>query len=390
MLNKSLGIVFASHTFIGAPFVVGSHHISRELALRGHRIVHISTPVTLGHLAAISKPHIRARFRNFLKGGERLDNRLINYVPFSVVPWQLSSRFPGTNLFIKTVPPIRWILRRSDIDKVDLLIIDQPNLVDLDRLLRPKVLVYRATDLYEEMTGNRAIRDAERKLIDRADLLVGTSQPVLNRLTKDAGNKPSLLLENGVDFAHFSKVAYLPDEYRNIPSPRLVYVGALDERFDFAAIDGLARALSDVQIVLIGPQPTDQKDVKALASRGNVHVLGARNYFDLPGFLQYANVGLLPLSSHPANNGRSPMKLFEYGAAGLPVVATATEELERRKLPFVFLANSTKDFITKVEQILSDDENKISRSDCARTSSSSYSWASIAERLINFSSAVST
>ena len=38
-------------------------------------------------------------------------------------------------------------------------------------------------------------------------------------------------------------------------------------------------------------------------------------------------VGLLPLSDDPANDGRSPMKLYEYLAAGLNVLCRSTTAL---------------------------------------------------------------
>jgi len=67
----------------------------------------------------------------------------------------------------------------------------------------------------------------------------------------------------------------------------------------------------------------------------NVHLLGSRPYAELPGYLQHADLGLLPFNNHPGNAARSPMKLYEYAAAGLPVVARRTPELERRNEPFV-------------------------------------------------------
>jgi glycosyltransferase involved in cell wall biosynthesis len=72
------------------------------------------------------------------------------------------------------------------------------------------------------------------------------------------------------------------------------------------------------------------------ASRlANVHLFGIRPYADLPTYLQHASAGLLPLNAHPANAGRSPMKFYEYAAAGLPIVASLTPELARRREPFV-------------------------------------------------------
>jgi hypothetical protein len=48
------------------------------------------------------------------------------------------------------------------------------------------------------------------------------------------------------------------------------------------------------------------------------------------------------------------MKIFEYAALGLPIVATATDELRRRGLPFLLVAQSPQDFSFQVAQILSN------------------------------------
>ncbi len=54
------------------------------------------------------------------------------------------------------------------------------------------------------------------------------------------------------------------------------------------------------------------------------------------------------------------MKLFEYGASGLPVVATRTAELTRRKLDFVFLANynGVDAFASQVKNLVNNDRTE--------------------------------
>jgi glycosyltransferase involved in cell wall biosynthesis len=95
----------------------------------------------------------------------------------------------------------------------------------------------------------------------------------------------------------------------------------------------LAAARPDVEFVIIG-SGTGVPALVAAAMR-NVHLLGPRPYALLPAYLQHARAGLLPLNDHPANAGRSPMKLYEYAAAGIPVLASRTEDLARRAPAFV-------------------------------------------------------
>jgi hypothetical protein len=54
-------MVFASHTASIGVFRVGSHHLSRELSRMGNDVVHVSTPVSLAHLAKVRDPVVRSR-----------------------------------------------------------------------------------------------------------------------------------------------------------------------------------------------------------------------------------------------------------------------------------------------------------------------------------------
>lgn len=387
-----MNVVFASHTEIGGTFMVGSHHLAREFARDGHRVLHMGAPVGPAHVLRLGRPGVRRRFALWAGGGEVDRDGVVNYVGLSALPWRLALNLGpgGWNLYARTLPTMRRVLARHGRWPVDALLVDQPQLAGIERLLRPRVLVYRATDLYSEMTGSTVVDAAERRIAQAAHLLVGTSEPVLARL-RSLATAPALLLENGVEFDRFAATTVPPAEYSHIPVPRAVYAGALDERFDTGQIDGLAAA-GCASIVLIGPATGRVAD--ALSSHANVFLLGPRPYESLPAYLQHAQVGLLPLTRHPANEGRSPMKLFEYGAAGLPVVATATRELSRRALPFVFLAEDATKFAEAVSWLVDDPSRRVALGRAARVASRQYGWkeraALLAGALMRLESVAST
>lgn len=367
---------------MGGTFVVGAHHLARCLASLGHRVFHLSTPVTPFHLVHWGDPDIKHRFRNWFHDGEKYCDDLIDYVPLSLVPKQIAHKVSATrSLFLASAPPIHAILRRYDFTDVDVLLVDQPYFVGLERIVNPRVLGYRATDLYVELLGKIAVEVAEKDLVNGADFLIGTSQPVIERLRSLAPGKPLSLLENGVDYKLFSTATVAPPEYSRILPPRFVYAGALDERFGFDVVRAVAFNFPMANIILIGPYSASS--FKRLGSSKNVHVLGPRKHEQLPGYFQHADIGLLPFSDHLANDGRSPMKLFEYGASGLPVVATRTTELARRKLDFVFLANDANDFVCCVDKLI-DNGNEISRIRAtAKDQSKAYAWETITHRLVH-------
>lgn len=146
--------------------------------------------------------------------------------------------------------------------------------------------------------------------IGAADAVVATSAPILS----DLGplGVPSRVISNGVEFDRFAA----GDESERTGA---VYVGALDERFQWADVSRLARAHPHVPFRLFGPVPREAPEVPA-----NVELRGAIPYSQVPAQLRKARVGLLPFSERLENAGRSPMKLYEYLAAGLHVAATDT------------------------------------------------------------------
>jgi hypothetical protein len=69
----------------------------------------------------------------------------------------------------------------------------------------------------------------------------------------------------------------------------------------------------------------------------NVTAIGPVDYGRVPGLLQAHAVGLLPFTESELNAGRSPMKLFEYLAAGLYVLGSEFSRSGMGGLPGVTL-----------------------------------------------------
>ncbi len=53
-----------------------------------------------------------------------------------------------------------------------------------------------------------------------------------------------------------------------------------------------------------------------------MHLLGTRAYDELPAVLRGADAALIPYALNELTASIFPMKVYEYLAAGLPVVAT--------------------------------------------------------------------
>jgi glycosyltransferase involved in cell wall biosynthesis len=110
-----------------------------------------------------------------------------------------------------------------------------------------------------------------------------------------------------------------------LPAPRIVFTGAIvATKLDVPLLTALAHSRPEWSFALVGPVgPGDPRtDVSALRELLNVHLLGPRAYMQLPAVLRAADAGLIPYARNPITESVFPMKVYEYLAAGLPVVAT--------------------------------------------------------------------
>lgn len=77
----------------------------------------------------------------------------------------------------------------------------------------------------------------------------------------------------------------------------------------------------------------------------NLHLLGRRPWSDLPAYLQHAEVGLVAYDA-ARTSYTNPLKVLEYLASGLPVVASPNPSLE--DYPYVFFYRSPQEFVEQI------------------------------------------
>ena len=377
-------VVFASHTFFSPVFVVGSHHLARAAARSGHAVWHLSSAFSLMHAPfALARRDYRARLRLAATDGRRVEPNLWESVPLTLAPWPLLRRTPTAESgYLWSLRSLRRQAARLGFDRPDLLLIDEPRMSSLLATLRPRIAVYRPTDVYRDLKADPSLDAVERRLLQRVDGVVGTSAVVLEHaLRLGRVELPSMLLENGVDVEHFRLPRSEPEDLRAVRHPRAIYVGALDHRFDGAALALAAQRNPTVNFVVIGGEPAAPG-----GPAGNIHQLGPRSYEEVPAYLQHSDLAFMPLARVPANEGRSPMKIFEFGAAGLPVVASTSAELRRRALPFVHLADSAEALALLCGQVARQGRGPLG--ELARRSAAEHARPDKARRLFEFAASL--
>jgi glycosyltransferase involved in cell wall biosynthesis len=163
----------------------------------------------------------------------------------------------------------------------------------------------------------------------------------------------AILCPNAADHGLFHRVPAPPapaDLQPLLDKPIVGYYGALAEWFDYELLRAAAAACPELNFVLIGvdyDQSRHQYDWSALP---NVHFLGPRPYPELPAYAAHFAVATIPFLVNLISLSTSPVKLFEYLAAGRPVVTTGLPEC--RKCRSVYVAEDADDFVRGIRRAL--------------------------------------
>jgi glycosyltransferase involved in cell wall biosynthesis len=213
-------------------------------------------------------------------------------------------------------------------------------------------IVYHCVDEFSAFTdAGQEVRERELDLLKKSDLVIASSEKLLE--SKRAVNPNTHLVLHGVDFEHFARAAdpsqEIATEIRALSKPVLGFVGLIADWVDLPLIAELARTRPDWTIVLIGRIDTDISIVQGIP---NVHFLGPRPYAELPRYLRGMDIALLPFVQNELTYAANPLKLREYLAAGLPVVAAPLPEVQRFQ-PLVNLAGTAQEYVSQVATLLS-------------------------------------
>lgn len=211
-------------------------------------------------------------------------------------------------------------------------------------------VVHDCLDLVEGFSNvSREIVALEKELIQSADLVVVSSLPLVEHVEKQ---RPCVLVRNGAEVKFFAEGAEDAAVHMGEPRPVIGYIGAISEWYDVDWVAACAAARPDWDFRLIGAADCD---VSALQDIDNVQMLGELPYSALPAQLAQFDVAVIPFKLTPLIICTNPVKLYEYMAAGKPVVASPMPEVVAAAPGLVYIAKTAQQFEAQIERALAED-----------------------------------
>lgn len=251
-----------------------------------------------------------------------------------------------------------------------------PTAADMIGELDEQLVIYQVSDKYDanlmdHATDLRTIRELHQRAIDNADLVLYSGQKLLAEA--DRGRERSYLLEQAVDFDHWSQVGggklEIAEAVARIPRPRLGYFGAVEPwLIDQDLIKRAARERPDWQWIFIGNKSRGV-EIEALP---NTHFMPPVPYQELPRYAAGFDVCVLPWdTAHSFTSYGSAIKVREYLATGLPVVISPLPEYESMS-KVLRIARNHDDWFHMLAEALNDKDPASARARQAAVASGTW------------------
>jgi teichuronic acid biosynthesis glycosyltransferase TuaH len=180
----------------------------------------------------------------------------------------------------------------------------------------------------------------------KADL-ISTNTASIAELLSPAARCTPRYVPNGVDPERFArKDLPVPADVRSLPRPIIGYSGKITKRHDLELCEKLLAAFCDCSFVFCGPV-LEKGWIRGLLRHPNLHYLGDKHYDDLLAYVANFDVAIIPYDVVRHKIEGEAIKLYEYLAAGLPVVTSRFMGVDAFA-PHIWIADTHAEFVESV------------------------------------------
>src|SRR5215813_2072100 len=334
-------------------------HLMRRFARAGNKVIFVNS-ISMGLPNLAHKdlvPRISRKLRSYSKLAQQTEEGITVVSPASL-PFFGSAASRAVNRQLLGAQ-IRKLAKSRGLTN-PILWIAIPTAAEMIDEFGEALVVYQVSDKYDANTMDHAtdpkhINQFHRAAIAKADIVFYSGRKLFCEATD--GCDRSYLLEQGVDYDHWSKVGNghlnVANEVARIPRPRLGYFGAIEPWLvDQELIKRAARERPAWQWIFIGNRSRGLE----IESLPNTHFLPPVPYDDLPGYAAGFDVCVLPWETETTfTSYGSAIKVREYLATGKPVVISPLPEYDPMK-DVLRIAATHDQFLSLVDDALQESD----------------------------------
>lgn len=207
-----------------------------------------------------------------------------------------------------------------------------------DKPIKSKITVYDCLDDFEEW------EQYEEKMLQNSDLVFTTADFLFEKQKNRHNN--IVMCKNACDFNMVQGNKVIPDDIKDIKKPIVAFVGAIASWID----SDLLQLIADkYNLVMIGVECENKTCPK------NAIYLSRKNYKDLVHYYNYFDVGIIPFLINKTTIAANPIKMFEYMAGGMQVVATDLPECKGYD-GVVYTSKNYEEFLNNIDIALANKE----------------------------------
>lgn len=344
-------------------------HLLANLS-KNDRVLFVEEPVT--------RPGLIEPYLEVLPGHSAEDVTIVRLIQPTLKPGWLGHGNPLTQATYSQL--LREYLYEEHFER-PVLWLYTPLGLDFTETIPHSLLVYDALEsLAVSPETSPELLEKEEKLLQQANLVLArcTSLYEERRLL----NPQTQLLPGGVEVEYFAPAANpssfsMPRELVGLKRPIIGYYGVIDDRMDLALLAYIAQARRDWSLVVVGPISRIRQEDLPVAP--NIFYPGMKGYDELPVYLAFFNVALIPFALNQATHYLSPTKALEYIAAHKPVVSTPLQDVVALYQPVVRVGNDPAEIVEQIENALAEapEERRAGEDRLLAL----YTWESLADQV---------
>jgi teichuronic acid biosynthesis glycosyltransferase TuaH len=217
--------------------------------------------------------------------------------------------------------------------------------------------IYDITDDWTKFSGNQThldlVQHQDKKLCLESDQVIVCSDQLFEDKRNMVKANRLHLIPNGVHIEHYQAVMdpnkpLLPAT-EHWKKPVFGYTGTIHgDRVDVELVSRIAKVNPQATIVMVGPNLLEAADRLTLSKFSNIVFTGAKPYVELPDIMRAFDVCIVPHVVTTFTESLNPIKLWEYLAAGKPIVSTNVAGF--RDFPeLVNVSDSYDDFLRNLD-----------------------------------------